>query len=129
MAKGEYVAIPQQGGVVAAVSDEDEPLAALGRQLLDTALLYGDERTRRRGERMLLEARKLTGPSAADRAAFAAKGRRVSPYDLLEAVEAGRVKLDDVPADHLPDVLRGKPAHERRAYLEKVRVERESLRA
>jgi hypothetical protein len=128
LGKGEYVAIPQKGDVVAAPTDADEPLAALGRQLLDTALLYGDERTRRRGERMLAEARKLEGPSAADRAAFAAKGRRVSPYDLLEAVEAGRVKLDDVPADHLPDALRGKTDDERRAYLEKVRVEREALR-
>src|SRR5581483_7485423 len=83
LARGEYVAIPQAGGVVAKARAEDAPLAELGRQLLDTALLFGDETTRKRGERMLAEPRKLPGAAAADRAAFAAKSKRVSPYDLL----------------------------------------------
>src|SRR5262249_53447825 len=115
---------------VTVVTPHDGPLAEFGRRLLDTALIYGDDARKRRGEEMLAVARRLTGPAAADRAAFAAKSKRVSPYDLFDAVEGKRVELEEVPADHRPAAMKGrKTAGERRAHLDRVAEERRKLYA
>jgi Mg-chelatase subunit ChlD len=127
-AGGDYVAIPQTGGVVTIATIHDADLAEVGKRLLETALVYGDDRQRRRGEAMLAVARRLKGPAAADRAAFAAKSQRISPYDLLEAVENKRVKLEDVPREELPPSLRElKTNDERLSELDKVAARRKML--
>lgn len=127
-AKGEYVAIAQTGGVVALTTPMDGPLADLGRQLLDTALVYGTAREKKQGERTLADARRLTGPAAADRTAFVAKSKRLGPPDLLEAVLAKRVTLEDVPVAELPAAMKGmKRLAERREYLDKVATQRQAL--
>jgi hypothetical protein len=128
-AGGACVAIPQSGGVLALKTPFDKDLARVGSELLDTALLYGDAERRRRGERTLATARRLTGPAAADRAAFAAKSKRISPYDLLDDIRSRRVKLADVTIDRLPNALaRLKTLAERQMFLDLVEARREKLR-
>jgi Mg-chelatase subunit ChlD len=125
-AKGEFVAIPQRGGVVSLASPYDRAIAELGRKLIDSALLYGDKKQKERGEKMLDVARKLAGPAAADRTAFMAKSKRISPYDLVEAVQAKRVKLDKLPVDELPAAMEDlETLGEREVYLSKAARERE----
>src|SRR5271170_7965564 len=41
--QGAFMAVPQDGGVAAVATPFDEPLAKVGRDLLETILLYGDE--------------------------------------------------------------------------------------
>ena len=56
----------------------------------------------RRGRRR----RKLapeTGSAAADRAGFAAKDGKAAAYDLLDAIKAGKVKLEELKKDELPE--------------------------
>jgi hypothetical protein len=67
-AGGEYVAIPQGGGVVAMTTPFDGPLAHLGEELFKSALVYGDFVMKGKGSRALTAARALKGPAAADRA-------------------------------------------------------------
>jgi hypothetical protein len=125
---GAYVAIAQAGGVVTVSTEFDARMA--GRQLWDTALVYGDDAQKRRGRAMIESARRLTGPSAADRAAFAAKSKRLGPYDLLDAIEAGRVKLEEVRQEELPEALvTRKTLQERRSLLEETTARRKRLYA
>jgi hypothetical protein len=126
--RGAYLAVPQTGGVVTRTTPFDGPLAQVGRELLDTVLLYGPPARKARGERAVAAARRLAGPAAADRAAFSAKSRRIGPYDLLDAVRDKRVKLEALPPDELPEPLRrlADPAA-REAFLANVARRREKL--
>src|SRR5262249_48288623 len=105
-ANGEYVAIPQGGGVRVVESPFDARLAELLGELMDTALIHGDAAGKKAGEKMVQAARRLHGPAAADRAAFAAKTKRLGPNDLLDDVRARRVKLSEVATDRLPNELK-----------------------
>ena len=127
-AEGSYVAIPQTGGVVAVATPFDAPLIKVGADLLRTALIYGDDVQKRKGERMLAAARVLRGPEAADRAAFAAKSKGVSPHDLLDAIHSKRVKLEDVKVEELPDKMKElKTPEERQRFLDDVAARRAAL--
>jgi hypothetical protein len=127
-AGGEYVAIPQSGGVVATMTPFDGPLAHIGEELLKTALIYGDFVQKGKGSRMLAAARALKGSAAADRAAFCAKYREIGPYDLLDAVTAKRVKLEDVRDDDLPaNMKRLRTLADRRSFLDRVAAHRAKL--
>jgi Mg-chelatase subunit ChlD len=127
-ARGRYVAIPQKGGVVTIPTPFDRELAAVGQQLLETAILYGDEKRQSRGAAMLTVARRLTGPAAADRTAFAAKSKRISPYDLLDAIQNKIVKLEDLPDEELPPSLRRlRTRDERQVTLDKIAAKRARL--
>jgi hypothetical protein len=126
---GEYVAIPQTGGLLDLNTPFDADLARLGEALYKTALFYGSDEQKRLGERMIDQARELKGTKGADRAVYAARSRSLSPYDLLDAVSAKRVKLEDMKPDGLPDSMKGlKDTEARNRHLVKVQAKREKLR-
>jgi Mg-chelatase subunit ChlD len=129
-AGGEFVVIPQAGGVRVVATPHDDRLAALVRELMDTALIYGNAAQKRSGMHALALAKTLRGPAAADRAAFAAKSKRIGPNDLLDAITMKRIKLEDVRFDDLPPVLQKlKTPAARRAHLEEVARQRAKLQA
>jgi Mg-chelatase subunit ChlD len=126
---GEYVAIPQTGGLLDLKTPYDTDLVRLGEELYRTALFYGPDEQKRQGERMLDRARELKGTRGADRAVYAARSRSLGPYDLLDAVSAKRVKLEDVKPDDLPDAMKGlKDEEALKRYLADVQAKREKLR-
>jgi hypothetical protein len=114
--------------VVAMLTPFDGPLAHIGEELLKTALIYGDFVVKGKGSRMLAAARALKGSAAADRAAFCAKNKEIGPYDLLDAVTAKRVKLEDVRDDDLPvSMKRLRTLADRRSFLDRVAAHRAKL--
>src|SRR5262249_17682669 len=80
-ANGTYVVIPQGGGVRVLATPFDARLGELLGELMGTALIHGDESSKKAGKVMVQTARRLRGPAAADRAAFAAKTKRLGPND------------------------------------------------
>jgi Mg-chelatase subunit ChlD len=127
-ANGEFVAIPQTGGVRVVTTPFDDHLAELLGDLMDTALIYGNVRQKQASQRMINLAKGLRGPAAADRAAFAAKSKAISPNDLLDAIRAKRVKLENVRFVELPAALQKlRTLDERREHLEKVAKRRAEL--
>jgi len=70
-----------------------------------------------------------TAPAlAADRAVFNAARGLINSYDLLSDVKAGKVKLESLKDEELPDELRKLPKEKRQAYLDEVEKKREKLR-
>jgi hypothetical protein len=67
-------------------------------------------------------------PAAADRAGYCAKTGRVASFDLLDSIKAGKVKLEDLKADELPEEMRKMNLSQRKAHLAKIAQERERLR-
>jgi von Willebrand factor type A domain len=120
----EFVTIPLTGGVVTIPTAHDRALIDLGGKLFASALIYGDGEQKRRGEAMVTAAKRLVGPTGADRVAFAAKSRRIGPFDLIDAMRTRKVKVEDIPEAELPDSLKDLTAAERRDFVEKVTRER-----
>jgi hypothetical protein len=70
-----------------------------------------------------------TAPAlAADRAAFNAARGGINSYDLLSDLKAGKVKLDSLKDEELPEELRKLPKEKRQAYLDDLEKQRAKLR-
>jgi Mg-chelatase subunit ChlD len=127
LAEGSYAQIAQTGGVVAVATPFDKDLADINAEMARTTLVYGGRREQAEGMVKLRIAGALPAPAAADRAAFAAKDGKAAAYDLLDAVKSGKVKLDEVKKDELPEQMQKMDAKERKAYLEKLEKRRAEL--
>jgi Mg-chelatase subunit ChlD len=126
-AEGSYAAIPQAGGVVAIATPYDKELADINRELARSTVVFGKDEEREMGEARAGGGGALPAPAAADRVALGAKIGRVATYDLLDAVKAGRVKLDEIKPEELPPELRKMTPKERKEHLEKLDRKRAEL--
>ena len=108
----------------------DEELARLGAAINETYLPLGDEAKARRKkvDRQDENARKLSPTTAARR--VEAKAGRVysSQWELVDAIEAGRVDLYDIEEAELPDRLQGMSLEERGIYVGEMESKRQELR-
>jgi hypothetical protein len=129
---GRYVAIRQDGGMLATRTPQDDELAALQRALAETMIAWGSA-----GEQAELEAKRRTAASApeaasADRLGYLAKtGGRVNAgrEDLVDAVKEGRVELDALGRAELPPPLRDLAPAALRAHVQAKLEERARLQA
>jgi hypothetical protein len=128
---GRYVAIRQDGGMLAMTTPHDEELARLNRALGETVVAWGEARQRAEIEAKRSRALEAPAPSAASRLAYLAKtGGKVNSgrADLIDAVKDGldAKSLDD---DVLPEPLRGLAPEERQRFVDEKLAEREKLQA
>jgi hypothetical protein len=127
---GRYVAIRQDGGMLAVSAPQDADLARLNRALADTVLAWGDAREQAELEGKKHEALAAAPAASADRLAYLAKtGGRVNAgrEDLVDAVKEGRVDVNTVKKDELPASLRALAPAEREAHVKKKIEERAKL--
>jgi hypothetical protein len=126
-AEGSYAQIAQSGGVVAIATPFDGELKKINDELASSTLVYGSRAKQKAGEAKLEAARRLAAPAAADRAGYAAKDGKAAAYDLLDAVKSGKVKLDELKKEELPEQLQKMDAKERKEYLDKLDKRRAEL--
>src|SRR5262249_26847313 len=69
----------------------------------------------------------LSVPAAAERAAFQAKNAQNSAYDLLDDVKKGKVKLEEVKKEDLPEELKKLTLKEQKEYLDNLDKKRAEL--
>jgi len=134
LADGSYMSIDQDQQLAAAPAPQDKELAQLGVQLNATYLAYGDAKKRQEGLRRQAEqdvnAAKSPVGAAAARAAFKASGQYLNPdWDLVDAIQEGRVRLESLAEDQLPDAVRSLSGVERKAYVEKLAAQRKNIQA
>jgi Mg-chelatase subunit ChlD len=126
-AEGSYAQIAQTGGVVAVATPYDKELAEINTELAKTTVVYGRTEMRREGAAKLAEAKALPAPAAADRAAFAGKSDKAAAYDLLDAVKSGKVDLEKIKKDELPEAMRKMDLKQQKEYLDKLGKRRAEL--
>src|SRR5262249_25669842 len=127
-AEGSFVAIPQDGGVRVVSTPYDKDLAKLNKELTQTCLVWGTAAQREAHMAKDAEARGLRSYEAASRVAFQAKNSQLNAYDLLDNIRQGKVKLEDVKEDQLPEQLKKlKTTKERKEYLAKLDEKRKDL--
>lgn len=116
LAEGEYFAIDQSGGAVAITTPYDEEIAALDSDLDMTLMYFGGELAQEEYDDKMERSREIAAgaptEARADRAIYklSAAGRTTlgGSWDLLRAMKEGRVSLDSLEDDQLPDELKGK---------------------
>lgn len=132
LADGSFLNIDQNRVVAAVKTPFDEKLAKLGNDVNRTYVGFGAKRARedaaKRQEAQDKNAAAAAPAAAAERAAFKGSAQYSNAaWDLLDAVKAGRVKLQDVKEEDLPEEMKKLKPEERQAYLDKKAAEREKI--
>lgn len=133
---GSFFSVDQNGGALAIATPFDARLAELSADLDATRLGYGSAEDRERQALKSEATRKLhaEAPVAAlaRRGAFnvSASGdsNLYDSKDLVADVASGKVKLDELREDVLPETLRAMAPGERKAVLEKTDAARLAIR-
>jgi len=125
--EGSFVAIAQNGGVQAISTPFDKKLTELNRELTKTVLVYGDRRQQADDKKKNEASLRLDAESASSRIGYQAKNQQVAAYCLLDSIKQGRVKLENLKKDELPEELRKLSVKEQKENLEKLAKKREEL--
>jgi hypothetical protein len=135
LAQGRYFSVDQAAEAIAVATPFDNDLAAISKQLDETRLAFGDEEKLANAVAKSVATEKVhQGASVevrARRAAFNAKlGGRTNAYgadDLIEAVTSGKVAVDELDLEALPEPMRDMTVVERNEYVQAKKDKREQL--
>ena len=131
LSQGEYAAIAQDGAMVAMTTPMDEELAKLNREMSATAVAYGDAEQRDELLGKLRQTFEALPSAVASRLAYFDKKGGVlnsGRADLVDAVSAGEVDLDDLPAASMPEEMREMSADEQSGYIARKAKSRQAAR-
>jgi hypothetical protein len=132
LADGSYSFIDQNRQVVHIEAPQDSKIAELGRQLNETYIAYGarGREARERQEAQDANAAKLKSSGAAlQRTVTKANAQYINAnWDLVDAVQNDKVKLEELEKEALPEEMRDMSAEERKAHVEKNARRRAELR-
>lgn len=132
---GSFFHVEQSGSAVAVATPYDREIAELSAKLDATKLYFGSE-----ADREAMAAKATAVASFSETASAEAKARRgifnlseagrvnrLGRNELVDAVSAGDVDLDEIEADELPEVLRPMAPAAQRAYVEELAGERAQI--
>ena len=133
---GAYLQVDQSGSAVAISTPFDSKIAELSQALDETRLYYGSASERAHLQSKLEAAKKLhAGASTASRARRAeynlsASGETnfLGENELVDAVNSGRVALDNIENDTLPGSLQAMAPADRKRLIEQKAEQRKILR-
>lgn len=133
---GRYMQVEQSGGAFAVATPYDGELAELSIAVTASRLHYGNE-----AERATRESRVARSEAALAEASTAAQARRAvfsatgagdaslfGDRDLVSAVESGRVSLDAIAQEDLPEPLQELDETERESAIAEIAEQRADLR-
>jgi len=126
-AEGSFVAIAQEGGVVAVATPFDKRLGEINDEMAKRTLVYGSRRKQADDKEKATEATKLAPAAKADRAGISGKDGKAAAYDLLDAIKNKEVDLDKLKKEELPEELQKLDAKGRKEYLDKLAADRKKL--
>jgi hypothetical protein len=137
LGNGTYFQVEQSGSAVAFATPLDEELATLSARLDDTRLYYGSTEEKVRMQRKVAATDKLHAmasiASKARRGAFNASAAGVRNFvgekELVDDVANGRVDLDAIPPEALPEMLQDAAPAERQATVMRIGQERAELQS
>ena len=132
---GNFFQVEQTGGAVAYNTPFDEQIATLSAKFDDTRLYYGTEEEKNRMQEKVAATDKLhAGASFASRArrgvfnaSESGKTNLLGANELVDAVATGRIDLNEINKDALPEALVAMAPEERKELIEEIVVQREDL--
>jgi hypothetical protein len=135
LGEGAFFDVAADGAAVAIATPYDEQLARLSAELDATRLYYGSraEQAERAKRQAKSEAVRDAAPAPvlARRAAFTAsasgKAARLADKELVQAIESGRVALDAIAPEELPEPLQGLSEDEQQQTIQTLAERRTQL--
>ncbi|HUR96962.1 MAG TPA: hypothetical protein VMZ26_02725, partial [Pyrinomonadaceae bacterium] len=132
--EGKYFAIAQDGGVQAIATPYDSKLADLANKLGKTYVTYGVKKDRdanvsaQQISELRIQSRAVMGAQA-ERAVNKAVNSFQYDGDLVQDIENGSVKIEDVKTENLPEEMQKMSVAERKKEIDKRIAERKAIRA
>ncbi len=129
LAEGRFIALGQSGDMTVIDAPQDRRLAELNVELGKTLMAYGGVEAEREVRAKQAMAEAAAAPAMADRLAYnAATGKAVQGGgDLVDDLATGRVKLEGLDRDELPEEIRGMTPAEQEVYLAREAKKREAV--
>lgn len=131
-ADGKYMSINQNQAIAYIDAPQDAEILTLNRQLNDTYLGYGESGKKRKAmqEAEDMNASKYGSANAAQRAATkASSSYKTDSWDMVDAQKAGKLNMESIPEEDLPDELKNLTPQQRKAYLDQKAEERKQIQA
>lgn len=127
LSDGCYTNIDPNAAVARISAPQDRKIAELGAALNATYIPYGGEGRDGANKQKAMDAAAESVAPAARAAAKAGGLYRNSSWDLVDALEDGKVKLEDVKKDDLPETMREMTPEERKKYVARQMEERKRI--
>ena len=135
LADGRYFDVEQDGSALAIATPFDDQIAELSRELDETRLYYGSREEREVARQKVETAselhRRADKDSRARRAVFNASegGRKnfLGDKELVDDVATGRVGLEEIPTEALPETLQAMAPEDRSAAITEQARKRSEL--
>jgi Mg-chelatase subunit ChlD len=128
LGEGRYVQIDAQGGPIVAIATPfDADLAKINGEMARTTVVFGSKAKQEAGKASADSATRLAAPAAAERATYNARNGANAAYDLIDNIRDGKVKLDQLNKDELPEEMCKMTLGEQKEHLEKLSQRRAEL--
>jgi|GEM_PF-1102949 len=132
LGQGQYMNIDHNTSTDRQMSPQDQQLLSLNDQLNQTYLPYGPD-----GYSM--QQRQIAQDKNVSRYGKSNMAQRVmtkaspvynnSKWDLIDAIDNGQVRLENIPDNELPSAMRGKTIGQKRVYLNQTRTKRKQVQS
>jgi hypothetical protein len=129
--EGNYLCIDHNAKVVHISAPQDDKIVELGEKLNKTYIPYGKEGKEGAERQRVQDANAAgAGQGAEVGRAIAKKNAqyRNSQWDLIDAIDEEKVKLEDIKKEDLPEALQKLTAEELKKHIEEKRKERAEMK-
>ncbi len=130
LADGAYFSIDQNQQVAEIPTPFDQELVELGATLNTTYIGFGERGAAGRAnqERQDMNAAQASPASLVQRSITKSQALyKNTGWDLVDAVDEGKIKLEEIKKEELPEEMRSLSVQERRKFIENKRTERDSI--
>lgn len=130
MADGKYMNIDHNQKIVHIAAPQDKAIIELGRELNKTYIAYGKagEKNKERQKRQDKNALSVNEEVMVQRSvAKSSPQYSNTTWDVVDAVKEGKVKVEDMKEEDLPEELRKMDKRERVEYVKKLKNKREEI--
>lgn len=132
LADGSYMSINQDQVIPDIAAPQDQKLSELSGELNKTYVAYGDTQSRQEAaERQVAQDANAASAGASVAAARAqTKGSLLysnAGWDLCDGCRLGKIKIEELTEEQLPEFMRKMSVPERKAYVEKMTQQRQEI--
>jgi hypothetical protein len=130
LADGSYMSINQNRKVQHIAAPQDKDIARLGQELNKTYISYGRKggAAKARQKKQDSNAASVAPGSMTQRAVYkSSEAYDTSGWDLVDAEKKGKVKLEEMEEEALPEEMRKMDKKERKVYVEKQSKKRAEI--
>jgi len=135
LGNGDYFQVEQSGNAIAIATPFDKELAELSEKLDDTRLYFGNKADKVKQALKVAATEKLhneaSDESRARRATFNAsksgKANFLGDKELVDAISSGRIELDDITQEELPEPMQAMSADEQAVFIAEEKEQRDVI--